>query len=253
MSAWIKCLRLPVCILASFLTITSFVLAKISISWIAVLSVYFIASATMLQNDWRDRFHDVRKGKKLASEHKKAFLALLIVVWMISAGLIAFTIVDNATLGIVLTIVAIVGLVYSETRKIPLVPIVIVSFVSAGPALLPLTNGANSEKLLPLFFSTTLVIFAREITKDLDDKKIDSGYKWTIPLALTERHSRILSAIAIIVGFLIIVKVSLIIFPVTIFAVITGILLVRGAKLSIIRKYLDIEMAFVIFIIIIFR
>lgn len=252
MSAWIKSLRLSVCVLASFLAITGFTLAGTGISWVAVMAVFFGTSATMLQNDWRDRFHDIRKGKVLAYQHAGKFLTLLLTFWLVSGGLIALAAVHDTSVGIALAILAVAGVVYSETRMIPFVPIVLVSLVSASPAALPLAAGANSEKLWLLFLSATLVVFAREITKDLDDKRIDGGYKWTIPLAIGEQRSRILAAVVVVAGLAAAAKVSLAILPAASLTVIAAVALVRGAEPSTSRKYIDAGMALVILTLITF-
>ena len=246
MSVWVKSLRLSVCVLASFLAITGFILAGTGISWVAVMAVFFSTSATMLQNDWRDRFHDIRKGKVLAYQHAGKFLALLSAFWLVSVGLIALTAVHDTRVGVALTILAVAGIMYSETRTIPFVPIVLVSLTSASPVALPLVAGASSEKLWLLFLSATLVIFAREITKDMDDKQNDGGYKWTIPLAFGEQRSRILAAVVIVIGLVAAAKVSLAILPAASLAVIAAIALVCGVKPSTSRKYLDAGMALMI-------
>ena len=252
MSAWVKSLRLSVCILASFLAITGFTPAGTDISWVTVAAVFFGPSATMLQNDWRDRFHDVRKGKMLAYQHPGKFLALLSVFWLVSGGLIALAAVHDTSVGIALAILAVAGILYSETRMIPFVPIVLVSLASASPAALPLATGTSSEKLWLLFLSATLVVFAREVTKDLDDKQIDGGYKWTIPLAFGEQRSRILAAVVIVAGLVAAAKVSLAILPAASLAVIAAVALVRGVRPSTSRKYLDAGMALVILTLITF-
>lgn len=252
MGAWIKSLRLFVCVLASFLAIIGFVLAGIGISWVAVAAVFFIASATMLQNDWRDRFHDIRKDKVLACQHAGKFLASLSTFWLVSGGLITLAAVHDTSIGIALAILAVAGVVYSETRMVPFVPIALVSLASASPVALSLAAGANSEKLWLLFLSATLVVFAREITKDLDDNQIDGGYKWTIPLAFGEQHSRILAAVVVVAGLVAAAKVSLLILPAASLAVIAAIGLVRDARPSTSRKYLDMGMALVILTLITF-
>jgi len=251
-SAWIKSLRLSVGILASFLTVTSFKVAGASVPWIVVIAVFFIVSATMLQNDWRDRFHDVRKGKVLVYKHPRVFLAWLLVFWIVSIILITLVAVHDMGVGITLAILAIIGAIYSEIRMIPFASIVIVSFASASPAVLPFLAGVNSEKLWLLFSSVALIIFAREITKDLDDKQIDVSYKWTIPLVLGDWRSRVLAVIAIVVGLIIAMKVSLIIIPAISFVIIGAVVLFRGAKPSTSRKYFDIGIALIIFSLITF-
>ena len=246
MGAWVKSLSLLVCILASFLTITSFKLAGTGIPWVVVAAVFFITSATMLHNDWHDRFHDVRKGKMLALQHPGAFLLWLAAFWATAVGLIAIVAVQDTRLGIGLAIMQVVGLLHPEARMIPLVPIALVSLASASPAVLPLAAGANSEKLWPLFLSVALVIFGREITKDIDDKEIDGGYKWTIPLMLGEQRSRIMAAVAIVASLAVAVaKVSLMVLPGACLALLAAVALVRGKDPSTSRQYLDLGMAFV--------
>lgn len=178
---------------------------------------------------------------------------LLSAFWLVSGGLIALAAVNDMSIGVALAILAVAGVVYSETRMISFVPIVLVSLASASPAALPLVAGANSEKLWLLFLSATLIVFAREITKDLDDKQIDGGYKWTIPLAFGEQHSRILAAVVIVAGLAAAAKVSLVILPATSLAIIASIMLVRGVKPSTSRKYLDAGMALVILTLITFK
>ena len=100
--------------------------------------------------------------------------------------------------------------------------------------------------------SATLVIFAREITKDLDDKQIDGGYKWTIPLAFGEQRSRILAAVVIVAGFVAAAKVSLMILPAASLTFVGVVLLVRGASPRMSRKFFDAGMALVILTLIAF-
>ncbi|MCM2339066.1 MAG: UbiA family prenyltransferase [Burkholderiales bacterium] len=253
MSAWIKSFRLFGCFLMVSLTIMSFVFARINIFWEAVIAVFFITSATMLQNDWRDRFHDIHKDKMLAFQQPRKFFALLLIFWLISWTLIGFIVALNLNIGIVLIIFTVVGIVYSETRMIPFIPIVLVSFASAGPVIFPLVMGANSGKLFLLFFSTVFIVFAREIIKDLDDEQIDNGYKWTIPLAFGEQRARILTAIIIIVWFVLVVKISLMLLLVIPFVVIVLVALICGAKPLMVKRYLNMVMVLVIFLLIIFE
>ena len=45
-------------------------------------------------------------------------------------------------------------------------------------------------QMLPLFGAAALLVFGREILKDVEDEEIDGGYKWTIPLAYGNRAAR---------------------------------------------------------------
>ncbi len=252
MGAWVKSLRLSVCFLASLLTVTGFRVAGLATPWAAVAAVFFITCATMLQNDWRDKYHDSRKGKTLALQQQGAFLVWLLVFWAVCGGLIIVAAVHNAGVGIALAILALVGIAYSETRRIPLVPVTLVSLASASPVALPLFSGANPERFWLLFLSVSLVIFAREITKDLEDMHIDGDYKWTLPLALGDQRSRIIAAVAVVAGFLALANMSLTILPAASLMFVGAILLVRGARPRTSRKWLDVGMAFTILTLIAF-
>jgi 4-hydroxybenzoate polyprenyltransferase len=82
---------------------------------------------------------------------------------------------------------ALAGLLYSEVRKIPWTPISLSALTSGSPAFLPSTLRADAAEMWPLFAAASLLMFGREILKDLEDETIDQGYKWTIPVAYGER------------------------------------------------------------------
>ncbi len=64
MKNWIKALRLSIVLMAGLLTIVAFKLAGHINEWfLPTLIVVSIGSATMMQNDLRDRFHDLKKKK----------------------------------------------------------------------------------------------------------------------------------------------------------------------------------------------
>jgi len=147
---------------------------------------------------------------------------------------------------------ALLGLIYSEFRKIPLTPIMLVAFTSASPVLLALgTNVDKNNTIILIFLSSAFIIFGREITKDLDDKQIDIEYKWTIPLAIGDKKSRTIAASTILIGLVIIAKISLITWPALLIATMGAILLIRGSRPRITRIYLNIGMALMILIYII--
>lgn len=245
-NVWLEPLRLSVCILAGLLASAGFILARQAISWTAVAAVFFIAVSAMLQNDWRDRFHDVRKGRTLAYERPRAFFALLAAFWAASAGAVALVAVREPRVALGLAALAFAGIVYSETRRLPLVPIAIVSLTSAAPAILPAAGGASAGRLWPLFAATALVIFAREVMKDLDDRAIDGGYKWTLPLALGERRARQLAAGAVFGGLAAAASVSPLVWPGAVLVGVASIALVRGTDALKVRNCLDTGMALVI-------
>ena len=253
MIAWIKSLRLPICFLAGLLAVASFRIANMNVPWIEVIAVFFVACAIMLQNDWRDRRHDGHKGKTLAIQHQEAFLALLLTFWTVSCGLILVAITRDSNIGIALVTMAFVGLIYSEVRRIPLAPIILVALTSGSPALLPIVAGAHEGNAWLVFLSATLIIFGREIIKDIDDERIDNGYKWTIPLVLGSKRARGIAAVAIVIGLAVAVRVSLMILPASLLAMVGVVLLIRGSHPSASRIYLDVGAALTVLTFVILR
>ncbi len=178
-----RILRASMGCLAVGLAASAFRLAKLPLSFVTLAAVFCLFCTVRLQNDWRDRFHDIKKGKIFATARPKLFLLLLLLFWAVCAALIGLIALQNATLALLLTVIALAALLYSETRKLPWVPICLSAIMSAIPAFLPSAFRTDVDRLLPLFVAAALLIFGREILKDLEDKSIDPGYKWTIPVA----------------------------------------------------------------------
>ena len=253
MYAWIRSLRLRVCVLAGFLVVASFRVAGTPVSWISVAAVFFIACATMLQNDWRDRYHDRRKGKVLVLEHPGGFLTLVLVFWAISFGLIVAAALVNKNLSIVLAPVALLGLFHVEFRRVPMAPVTLVALGSGSPALLPLAVGADEYRVWLLFLATSLAIFGREITKDIDDLLIDGGYKWTIPLAVGSTRTRIIAALAIMAACVVWLRVSFAEVPAMLVAMVGASILVRGSQPKTARAIIDVGIVLALLTIIVLR
>ncbi len=200
--SWIAALRLPVCIMGVVFSILGFKLAGIEQFWAVPVAIFFIGISTMLQNDWRDRFHDIRKGKFFAFQHERMFYRVLSVSWMITGTLVLHVFAEGVMMGIVLMTASFCGFLYSELRLVPLAPIVLVSLMSGIPILLPVAAGMGNMRIWTLFFATLLIVFGRELTKDIEDMGIDRGYKWTIPLALGGEIAMPLSVLITASGFL---------------------------------------------------
>lgn len=143
MIEWVHAFRLPVCLFAAGLALVSFRMSGMRPSWSAVLAMLLIACAMMLQNDWRDRAHDRKKGKTLALRHPRTFLALVIATWSIAVMVAILATREHGPVGYMLFGAIVVGLVYSETRTIPVVPILLVAIASASPALMAVLAGAE--------------------------------------------------------------------------------------------------------------
>src|SRR3989338_6465882 len=107
MLAWLKLLRPTTALLAAICTVAAFRVIHLPIPWIAVATIMAVASTAMLMNDWRDRQHDVLKGKVLPVEYPRAFLVFLLCMWGMSGVLIGFSfLLNGAGMGLMLTIIA---------------------------------------------------------------------------------------------------------------------------------------------------
>lgn len=165
-------------------------------AYLVALFTIIVASATMAHNDWRDKEHDAKKGKTFALNHSKSFGVMVVFLWFASlSGAVGLWIL-NPWYGILSALIVVSGLIYSETRRIPLLPALLVTLTSASPALY--ANPRN-EKVLAMFLVVALLIYGREILKDLDDYSHDAGYKWTLPLAYGTRVAKFLAGLIMLV------------------------------------------------------
>lgn len=250
MLAWLKLLRPTTALLAAIFTIVAFRVTHQPIPWIAVITVMALASTAMLTNDWRDRYHDALKGKTLPVEYTRRFVILLSCAWSISIILIGFSFLLNGTkIGLVLMMIAIACLLYSETRKIVLLPCTFVALVAASPILLPVAIGVPVGDVLQLFLFAFFVVFGREILKDIEDMGIDRGYKWTFPIAIGRFWSGIIAIATIGVGLVFAARASLLTIPGIGVALLQIIVLSRAGeyKPKISRSTLDIGLAIIMF------
>lgn len=200
---WIKSLRSPRAGVAVLLVLASFKVSHQYIpkeAWAVAFFVVVLCFAVMVWNDWRDRFHDIKKGKLLASSRHRAFLFYAALLWLGSITLALTLAFLNKFFAVIAITLIIGGLVYSELRKIFIVPTLAVAVISATPIFFALVSQSASspDALWWLFIIVVAVIFAREVMKDLEDKNIDFGYKATLPLIIGDLNSRFL------IGFLLI-------------------------------------------------
>jgi hypothetical protein len=239
----IKALRLSMACLAVGLAVTAFRLTRLPLSLSPLAAVFCITCATMLQNDWRDRYHDIKKGKTFASAHPRIFLLLLLSVWSACCLLVGAIALQNAGPALLLAAMAVAGLIYSETRKIPWAPIILTAITSASPAFLPATLAADASRTLPLFAAAALLVFGREILKDLADEKFDAGHKWTIPLAYGDRTAKWLAMLSVVGGCLIAAIISPLVVAGIFLAAIGVVLFWRNISPATAKSWLDTGVA----------
>lgn len=196
MYGYVKALRLPIVVMAGLLAITAF---RVSVwqpdAYLVALFIVVVASSTMAHNDWRDRKHDAKKGKDFALKHQAAFRVFTISLWGCSFALALLLWFVSQQWGIISSGIILSGLLYSETRRIPLLPQSLVALTSASPTLYA---GLSDHRVLALFLASALLIFGREILKDSEDYPHDAGYKWTLPLTIGNRASKFCSGVILL-------------------------------------------------------
>ncbi len=196
----IKGLRLPECILVVILGLIGFKFASIHPNIQTLVALFFVIAVTMLQNDWRDRVHDINKRKTFAHEKPVIFLSWLILFWIVCGIQIIMLSYNFPATSFLLLGMAFVGLIYSEARHIHLLSVFLVTFTVASSELIPVTFGAKLSTVLGLLITTSLIIFGRETLHDIADTDVDKGYKKTLPLYIGNKSTRIISLIALIIG-----------------------------------------------------
>lgn len=204
MKEWICSLRLSICLFPGVLVLVSFKIANLSMkhSWLCAITVVAIACATMVQNDWRDRFQDIKRRKYLAFNNPRKFFIFTVALWIITFILSAMLTAKNNNLGLLSCLMIAAGLIYSETRKIPMAPIILVCLTWASLVLFPIFLGNGSFQIWLLFIFVFITVFGREIITDLKDVSVDINYKWTLPLKLGIKQSEIIAGISIFAGMM---------------------------------------------------
>ncbi len=164
---------------AAFLTHVGFSISHQPTNWYLVVLVFFVAAGTMVQNDYLDRYHDLNKGKRFAFDNARSFKISLHILWsfLILSG--AVVLLYSVGQGILLLAVVVIGIFYTHTRKVLLLSAITTSATSSSPVLFAYMTSGSSSCLI-VFFSVFLVIFGREMIKDIEDCLIDIGYKKTL-------------------------------------------------------------------------
>jgi 4-hydroxybenzoate polyprenyltransferase len=185
---WIKAGRPLSVALGVILTLAAANVGQVKLTpWIPIF-IAIAGMAIMVQNDWRDRYHDLKKGKTFVITNESSFLLFTISLWIISAVLITIIWTKDTLWGITAGYLTLMGFVYSEARTLPIAPGLIVSQTAAGAVLFSFVKNPQPSLVL-LYLATMFFIWGRETLKDIDDVDIDSGYKWTFPVNLGIKKS----------------------------------------------------------------
>jgi 4-hydroxybenzoate polyprenyltransferase len=210
MKNWIKSLRLPACFFFGMLVMISFKISNlVSVQlWLYIGATFFISCAAMVQNDWRDRFHDLKKGKCLAHDNARRYLMLVRVMWIVALSFAVAITIQNINLAVLPWAMIIISLIYSETRAVFMLPTVLVALSSACSVLFPVFIDYHLPLVWLLFLSILLSALAREIVKDLEDLEIDISYKRTLPQKIGRRPSEFVAGLSMLFGIMTTVLIS---------------------------------------------
>jgi len=202
---WLEAFRLKMATFAILLVLSSFVLANKTIDayvWLIVLIVTLGTINTMLTNDYFDREHDKLKGKTFASENEHTFLFVVVILWSIIFMLSCVVMFYSRYQGSILLICAFLGIIYSFTRKFPMLSAITVAFASSLVSQFPTEKTFFQDRIpIVLFSYVFLFILAREIVRDVKDKYIDNiknikseVYKKTLPVILNNKETALIIA-----------------------------------------------------------
>ncbi len=155
--------------------------------YLCALNVFVTISATMVTNDYVDRHHDLKKGKRFALDYEVLFLRYCFAWWLLTVVLITLVSSFSLGAGLYATAIAAVGAGYHltyGTRGLALLAVAGMSAATMGFTLfLP---GAHVLKVFEGAWIIFCLIAAREHCKDEEDRLLDAGYKETIALVSDE-------------------------------------------------------------------
>ena len=240
MKDFISVLRIPECILVTVLVFISFKYSETPANNLIFLTMFLIVATTMLQNGWRDRFHDKAKGKNLFKKNPTLYVTLLTIFWLLCVFLASLLYTTSLLVCFIFIAMICVGLLYSEARRIPLLSISLVTITVASATLLPLGFGVYIKNILPLFLLSAFLMFGRENLHDIADEEFDKNYKKTIPVIFGDTFARICSSLALLLASCIGLFISLTLLPGVILIVTSLFWIQKDKKLKVVRNLVDV-------------
>lgn len=202
----IRATRWPICLPSALMVIVSFALAQMPLSEAlqVAIAVFFIAASTMVVNDYVDREADHTGGRdSIAYDQPRCFLGFTVTMWTLSFLTSLWLVSLSWRFSLLALALCILGIVYSFSRKILLLPSVIVAGTTALAASFPLTVVWIPE--VAVFVGVAfLAIFGREEVKNLADWMQDqqTGWKKTLPCSIGKASGSIVARIFWVVAIL---------------------------------------------------
>lgn len=172
-----------------------------------ILIIFLLVSLSMSANDWFDRRKDLLKNKRFASKHAKSLLLINMLLWLITAFLVYR--LNQTELKIFMPLILIhlfFSPFYSLGQKIIFLPTLIVAISVASLMLYAgFLPQADNITIVTSFLILLLIIFAREIIKDFQDKESDKNFKKTIPLIYNQKISLAIIITILTISFILMV------------------------------------------------
>lgn len=163
------------------------------------LTEMVIVSYVMAQNDLDDYETDLLKGKDFVKNNKLAFSQFVLILRLIALFFAVSLVFANVNFALLALFHLFVGAYYSKTRHLPIINNLAVAITAASSSIFPLMVGHFSKTSLAITISVFLIIFAREIIKDIEDLGHDLN-KITIPILLEKHTSIVIASVLIIIA-----------------------------------------------------
>ena len=170
------------------LTILSFSLYG-NMPWVlatvTALCLGIVSASIQVFNDYRDRKHDTMKGKNFASQNATPLFDFWLLISSLAIVPLIHILEINSKLGIFCIIIWGLGILYSFLQKLFIVQNIIVALCASLPAFCGHMHYGEpnfKDRSFFLFILLFAIIFVREVIKDIQDRKVDGGYKHTLPV-----------------------------------------------------------------------
>jgi len=149
-----------------------------------------LTMSIMVYNDWVDRGHDRKKWKMFASEHPQEVFRWWINLSAITTVLVMLVATYNPLVAYFCLLVWGVGTLYSHIPHWYIVQNVVVAICAGSPALCGLVYHRQvTTGSLATFLMFSTLLFISEVYKDVEDSRVDEGYKATMPVKLGHRRT----------------------------------------------------------------
>jgi len=176
-----------------------------TVALLTAMSCSLLHMSIMTFNDWHDRAHDLKKGKRLAYDHPQTFFGYWAALTAVTLGVIALLAIMAPWVATFCAMVLATGLLYSYLEHIIVLNNLIVAVCGASPVLCGSVYLKTVDTKIWIWYSVFFfLVLGREMVKDIEDSKIDQGYKNTLATKFgVENAKRISIACDMVAGFFI--------------------------------------------------